>query len=277
MAGQEVGDEHLLGETQDDQLDGARDLQVLRVGRARELWQKRRRAQDGAGDQLGEEGDVQERIERADGALDLAAVGVDHQRDGVEDEERDSHGQRELRQVARREPRAEGVQDHEGGAGGESGVLEDRERQERQRGAGRQDSFAVGSALQPLQRAAHAKGEQRDADEQGEEADVPVRVERIAGGQQERLVGSGAGAQGPGDRERSEEEERVVRGGKQHARAPAPAREAARSAPFDLRPPPAGEGRRARGPPQIPEVGEPACAREGSFAIASPSRPEAGQ
>ena len=95
-AGDDVRDQHFLGEPDDEAADAVREV-VERHDAPRELIGDVAVADDRAGDQLREEQQVERRVDRALLRRRVAAVDVDDVRDRVEGEERDADRQQHAR------------------------------------------------------------------------------------------------------------------------------------------------------------------------------------
>jgi len=183
----------------------------------RELWDELVRSHDRSGDEMGEEGEVQEQVDPARD-LEVAAVDVHDVGDRHERVERDPHRQHDLDQGRGdvQPERGGGVRDVDGE---EAVVLEVEERSDRRGDAERQGH---GSAIRPV---LAIDGDRRDLSDQGhgrKEEDVPPvppAVEDVARRDHEWLPHPGVVVQPPVAEEDQTEEDREIRRGEEH-RAP---------------------------------------------------------
>ena len=211
-----VGDHHLLEQPEQDQHDAVRDHGAIELGLGLELRQEIGSADDRPGDELREEGDVEEDVERRLLGRDFAAIDVDHIRDAVEGEEGDADREQDLqeRQVAFEPDLSEqiGQRLHE-----EAEIFEEGEDDEIEHN-GDDDKLAsspvtLGDREQPPRRVI----DQRARGEQHREAPIPARVEDVADADQKGLARFGPFPQLPRRREHAEKEDAETECRKQHA------------------------------------------------------------
>ena len=181
-------------------------------------------ADDGAGDEVGEEGDEAGEVEEGFGGFGMAAVEVDAVAEALEDVEGDACGEDDVAEefgdgdVATAEPGGEGL----GGLDGEGGVFEEGEGTEVGDDGEDDAEFAAGLVVARVgDHAAEVVVEGGGAEHEQHEPGVPPAVEDHAGAGEEEVAEGGAGA-GPeqevvdADDERQEVEDEDV-GAEDHA------------------------------------------------------------
>jgi hypothetical protein len=205
LAREEVGDRHLLHEADDDERDAGADGDLARIARALELGQELARADDRAGDDVGEEAQVQPDVDRLRGRQQ-AAVDVDGVGDGLEDDEADADRQRDRRE-RQRQPEADLVEQRVGLLCEEPVVLEDAERREVQRDRDADDEAPAALVLRAVHELRRGLVAERHAGEQHAELRARRAVEEVARGEHERLPDVLASHERPREREHDREED----------------------------------------------------------------------
>ncbi len=205
-----VGDHHLLDQAEADQPEAGADGDVLRVTGARQLGDELAGADDRAGDQVGEEGEVDADVQQR-GRLELAALDVDHVGDRLEGEEADPDRQRD-REQRRRRRKAPGVEQIVDVLGEEAVVLEGGEGAKVEGHDRRRQPLATALALAAVDRDRPELVDDGDPGQQQAEARVGGGVEDVAGEQDERLPVPLPRHQRPADRQHDREEDRELDG-----------------------------------------------------------------
>ena len=100
VGGEVGGQHHLLGQPGGDQPEGLHVVDVVRIASPADLGQQLGPADDGAGHQVGEEGEEDGQVDRP-GRLQHPPVDVHHVADRHEGEEGDGDGQRDVEQRQR--------------------------------------------------------------------------------------------------------------------------------------------------------------------------------
>jgi len=216
--GQDVGQNDFFEEAGDDEEAAGIGANGEGVARDGELREEIAGAQDGAGDELGEEGDVEQRVPQVDFLRQFAAIGIHQQRNRVKNKERDAQRQQRGRKIDTGEG-AEIRPDIEAGEQQKTGILEVGERGEAEDDAGGEPASLVRRNLDFLR---DERGDEGNADEQGQKMPVPERIERVGGEQQKILVPGRLRGQQPGDDQDRHEKQRVFDGRKQHGCANRP-------------------------------------------------------
>src|SRR3954452_3322441 len=206
LAGEVVGDHHLLHQAECDQGQPGADGHTVRVARLLELRQELAGPDDRARDEVGEEAQVDRGIEQR-GGLRLAALHVDDVGDGLEAEETDPDRQRDGRE-RQRHAESDRVEDVRDVRDEEPVVLEDREDPQVEDDPPGGDPLAEALVIGPVDPDHRQLADQGDGRQQQAETGVGCRVEDVARHDDERLPERLPGHQGPGEREDDREEDR---------------------------------------------------------------------
>ena len=140
LAGEGVGERHLLDQPERDQRQAGADRDPVRVARRLQLGQELARPHDRPGDQVREEAQVDRRVDQR-GGLGVAALDVDDVGDRLEGEEADPDRQRD-REQRQRQPERDRVEHVADVLDEEAVVLEDPEREQVEADRGRADPLA---------------------------------------------------------------------------------------------------------------------------------------
>ena len=182
-----VGDDDLLEQAPEDEEGAMGDAVVADRAGLLDLGQEVGGAFDGAGDELGEESDVEGEILPAARGRQHAAVDVDDVAHGLERVERDAHGQDDAQQ------RQRGVEPQRFQQDGQA-VREEVEILEEAEDAEVEDGAGGDPALAGAERGGAGEGlpdpviRGRRERQQEQEAPIPGAVEQIAGGEQQAVL-----------------------------------------------------------------------------------------
>ena len=208
LAGEHVGDQDLLHQSEPDQHQPGADRDAVRVAGRPQLGQELARAHDRAGDEVGEEAEVDRGVEQRR-RLGVAALDVDDVGDRLEGEEADPDRQRDRQQ---RERHAEGDRvEHVAHVGDEEGVVLEHAQHEQVPGHGQAaDPLPPSFVVRPADQDGGDLVADRDAAEQQAEAGIRGGVEDVARDDDERLPQRLSRHQQPREAEDDREEDREL-------------------------------------------------------------------
>ncbi len=209
-----VGDHDLLDQAEPDQRQAGADRDLVRVARRLQLGQELAGAHDRAGDEVGEEAQVERDVDRA-GGLDQPALDVDHVGDRLEREEADPDRERD-RQQRQRHPEPDAVERVGDALGEEAVVLEDRQDDQVERDRGAHDPLAPALVVRAVQELRRRLVAERDRAQEQAEPRVRAGVEEVAREDDERLPQPLARHQRPGEGQNDREEDRELDCREQH-------------------------------------------------------------